>query len=136
MRRLALALALTYFALSASAAPFPTTILSGATTTTSAPPTGAYVCSGNPQTPSGRPYAFQAFQFVETGTGAVTATIQLMSSLDGVSWANYGTPIGLSGTAPQVATAYGNAPFNCWAAVVTAISGTGASITAEADFAP
>jgi hypothetical protein len=59
-----------------------------------------------------------------------------MSSLDGVNWTNFGSALSLTGTAPQNATAFGSSPFNCYAAVVTAITGTSASITVKADFAP
>jgi hypothetical protein len=117
---------------SALAAPSPTTILNAATTTSATPPVTACL----EQSTSNRPYPFQAFQLVETGTGAVTATVQIQSSNDGVSWVNYGAAVTLSGTTTAVNSAYGNAPFNCFGAIVTAITGTGAAVTVKMDAAP
>lgn len=133
MRRLALALALC--ALSVGALANPITLLSAVTTTTTSPP-AVSSCPNNPSTPTGRPYPFQSFQAVETGTGAITATVQILSSNDNVNWTNYGAALTLSGTTTATTSAYASAPFDCFGAIITAITGTGAAITLKMDVGP
>jgi hypothetical protein len=72
--------------------------------------------------------ANRAFQAIVSGTGAVTATVNVEVSLDGVNFLIQSTII-LSGT---TSATDGFASFAQWQYVrgnVTAISGTGAAVT-------
>lgn len=91
-------------------------ILPASTTTA----TGAWVYKGAVQT---------TFQATVTGTGAVTATVVIDCSNDGVNACS--TPLGsitLSGTTSNADGFTTAAPWKFVRARVTAISGTGASI--------
>lgn len=65
-----------------------------------------------------------------TGSGAVSANVQLEGSNDGVNWFIVGTALSLTGTAPQTGSivrvqfSYAQYRANC-----TAITGTSASLT-------
>ncbi len=72
--------------------------------------------------------ANRTFQATETGTGTVSATVEVQASDDGVGWVTLGT-ITLSGTSPATD---GFASSAAWQEVrgnVTAISGTSAAVT-------
>jgi hypothetical protein len=73
----------------------------------------------------------QTFQVVVTGTsGNVSATVQPIVSNDGVNWSNYGSAIATGiGTSPQQGIGPGAQAWQYFSAYVTAISGTGASVT-------
>jgi hypothetical protein len=61
----------------------------------------------------------------------VSATIQPIGSNDGINWVNDGATIAISsGTAPQSAAATVNSVFPYRSAYLTAISGTGAKVSA------
>lgn len=67
---------------------------------------------------------------VETGSGAVTASVQIEGSNDGANWFPVGGALALTGSAPQtgavvrVQFSYAQYRANC-----TAITGTSASLT-------
>ena len=88
---------------------------------TVAPTTGAAM--GAVQSPS------RTFQASVTGTGAVTATVTISGSNDGVNWVPLGT-ITLSGTAAATDGFVSQAVWLNIQAALTAISGTGAACTA------
>jgi len=69
-----------------------------------------------------------SFQASVVGTGAVTATVTI-ESYDGVAWATVGT-ITLSGTTSASDTLTLVGRYDSVRANVTAISGTGAAVTA------
>lgn len=90
--------------------------------------TATNVGSGTAYTvPKGTPN--RAFQAVVSGTGAVTATVAIYGSNDGVNWELIATII-LSGTASDSDGYVSAAPWPQLKAEVTAISGTGAAVTA------
>lgn len=67
---------------------------------------------------------------VETGTGAVTATVQLEGSNDGANWFAVGAALSLTGTAPQTGVAVRvQFSYAQYRANVTAITGTSATVT-------
>ena len=68
----------------------------------------------------------QGFQFNVTGTGAISATIQVIASNDGVNWFPYGAAQTVSGTTAATGAATGSAFVRYVSAYVTAISGTNA----------
>ena len=73
----------------------------------------------------------QLFQVIVkgTGTGNYTATVQLVGSNDNTTWLPYGNTISVSGTSPASTSFQGTTPFAFFGAYVTAISGTGASVS-------
>ena len=73
----------------------------------------------------------QTFQAVATTTsGNVTATVQPQGSNDGVNWVNVGSGITIaSGASPQIGSEVSNATFQYYRGNVTALTGTGASVT-------
>jgi len=71
----------------------------------------------------------RAFQATVTGTGAVTATVAIQVSNDDTNWITLGT-ITLSGTTSATDGFTSDAPWGYVRANVTAISGTGAAVTA------
>ena len=73
----------------------------------------------------------QTFHVVVTTTsGNGSATVQPMVSNDDVNWLAYGAPIVVaSGASPAQAAGNGSQPWERYTAYVTAISGTGASVT-------
>lgn len=67
---------------------------------------------------------------VETGTGAVSATIALEGSNDGANWFAVGAALALTGAAPQTGTVTRvQFSFAQYRANVTAITGSNASVT-------
>jgi hypothetical protein len=80
----------------------------------------------------GQPSSYQAVTVTVTApsSNAISATVQLMVSNDGVNWSNYGTAITASGTGTAFTVNQSlQASFAFWGAIVTAISGTGAAVT-------
>lgn len=75
---------------------------------------------------------YSTFQASVNGTGAVTATVVIDASNDGVYWCStaLGT-ISLSGTTSSSDGFTTTAPWKYIRARVTAISGTGATVTAN-----
>lgn len=69
----------------------------------------------------------QAFQFVVTGVGAVSATAQVYVSNDEVNWTPYGDAITAAGTNVGQQVQGGTQPWKHFGAYLTAISGTGAT---------
>lgn len=72
----------------------------------------------------GKPAPQQTFVLTVTGTGALSATAQVMVSNDGDNWLNYGAPITATNGVPAAQT--GNQVWEYFGAVLTAISGTNA----------
>ena len=94
-------------------------------------PTGSQMAmpGGGAGTPT-QPPAAQTFHVVVTGSGSVSATVQPLSSNDGVNWLDYGSAMAVAaGTAPQQTGANGAGVWAYYSAYVTAISGTGAAVT-------
>lgn len=88
---------------------------------------GATTVSNGPKVYKDSP--FSTFQATVTGTGTVTATVQIQCSNDGINWCS--TPLGtitLSGTTTSSDGFSSQAPWKYVMASVTAISGTGATI--------
>lgn len=72
----------------------------------------------------------QTFQAVVTGTGSVSATVQLNGSNDGVNWTAIGSGITItSGTSPQNGAQVSNTTYQYYQANITALTGTSASVT-------
>ena len=69
----------------------------------------------------------QTFHYVLTGIGTVSATVNVVVSNDGVNWLDL-NPVSLSGPAPQQNYLLGVNPWAYFAAYVSAISGTGATV--------
>ena len=97
------------------------------TTTTTVP---QYIAPAPPQTVAPPE---QSLQVNVTGTGAVSASVQVLASNDGQNWINYGSVITVAGTtsAGQFVTGggTGNTTYAQFAAIITAISGTNAAVT-------
>lgn len=74
------------------------------------------------------PPGLRTFQATVVGTGAVTATVVVWVSNDGVHFITLGT-ITLSGTTSATDGFGTNAPWAYLRGEVTAISGTGAAVT-------
>lgn len=90
-------------------------------------------------TQQSQPATYQAFTGKITGTGALSATVQIMVSNDytpalgvlGATWSNLSNgSMTISGTGQGSANLSANSSFSAWCAVLTAISGTGAAVTA------
>ena len=71
----------------------------------------------------------KTFQAFVTGTGALTATVLIEGSLNGVDWYTVAT-LSLSGTTRATAGNASNTPWALVRANVTARTGTGAAVTA------
>lgn len=72
-------------------------------------------------------------QVTVTGSGPVSGSVQFVASNDGVNWATVGSAVA-SGTGIGSANSLGssaNAPYRFWGGYVTAISGTGAIVSAN-----
>lgn len=89
---------------------------------------GQSVEPDGPTNPKMPPLA-QAFQLVVSGIGTVSATVQVLASNDGTNWVDYGDAVTATGTITGQAAWAGNQPFRHYAAILTAISGTGAAAT-------
>lgn len=95
-------------------------------------PTGSQIAnlSAGGALGSVQPPTNQTFHVVETGSGNVTATVQIFVSNDGQNFIAYGSAISIaSAAAPQQASSTGTAAWAYYTAQVTAISGTSASVT-------
>ena len=68
-------------------------------------------------------------QAILTGTGSVTATVNLVGSNDGLNWSNTGV-ITLTGTTKAIGFVAQQNPWAYYGATLTALTGTGASVTA------
>lgn len=71
----------------------------------------------------------QSFQLTVKGTGAVSATAQVYGSNDKVNWVPYGAAITSSGTGTGTNAQGGTTPYAFFGALLTAITGTGATAT-------
>lgn len=86
-----------------------------------------------PDNPNNAPLQ-QAFQLVVTGTGAVSATVQVYVTNDSNgdpslnNWTAYGDPVTASGTTTGTAVWSGAQPWRRYTAALTAISGTNAVV--------
>ncbi len=69
----------------------------------------------------------QTFQLNVSGTGTVSATVQLWVSNDGKNWATYMDPLTVTGTSPVTAGWGGTQGWAYFSATLPAITGTGAS---------
>lgn len=69
-------------------------------------------------------------QAVITGTGAVSATVTVQGSNNGVNWTTVGTAMSLSGSAADTKTQAVDYPWAQIRAVSSALSGTGATVSA------
>lgn len=78
-----------------------------------------------------RPAGLVSYQGSVAGTGAVSVTITIQVSNDGVNWITLGT-LSPTGTTNATDSINSNAPWANHRAVTTAISGTGATVTVAA----
>ena len=69
-------------------------------------------------------------QAVITGTGAVSATVTLQGSNNGVNWTTVGSAMSLSGTTSDTKTQAVDYPWAQLRAVSSTLSGTGATVSA------
>ena len=69
-------------------------------------------------------------QAVITGTGAVSATVTLQGSNNGVNWTTVGSAMSLSGTTSDTKTQAVDYPWAQLRAVSSVLSGTGATVSA------
>lgn len=77
-----------------------------------------------------KPGIYASFQAIVTGTGAVTATVAIQVSEDGVNWCT--TALGTISLTGTTTASDGFATASAWKYVranVTAITGTGASVS-------
>lgn len=95
--------------------------------------TTTYLLTGATGTTTGLPYdicsAYRTYQATVSGTGAVTATVVIEGSADGVNYLTLGT-ITLSGTTSATDGFVSQAKWAAVRAKVTAITGTGAAVNA------
>ena len=77
------------------------------------------------------------FVFVQ-GNGSVSCTVQMLGSNDPAvltgdttKWVNYGSTVTANGTTTGVNSSSGSTPFQYFAAIVTAISGTNAACSVK-----
>ena len=75
-----------------------------------------------------RPESVWSYQDSVSGTGAVSVTVTIQVSNDGVNWETFGT-MSPSGTTSASDKVTGDAPWALHRAVTTAISGTGATVS-------
>ena len=76
------------------------------------------------------PSGVKSWQAIVTGTGAVTATVQIQFSNDGTNWMSHADyTLTLSGTTSDVDAFTEEDAYAYHRASVTAISGTGAAVT-------
>lgn len=69
-------------------------------------------------------------QAVITGTGALTATVTLQGSNNGVNWTTVGSAMSLSGTTSDTKTQAVDYPWAQIRAVSSSLVGTGATVSA------
>ena len=72
----------------------------------------------------------QTVAVVVSGTGNVSATVQLQGSNDDINWQNAGTAITIaSGASPQLGNTIVNSTWQFFRGNITALTGTNASAT-------
>ena len=87
-------------------------------------PMSIQAVNGGPNPPT------QTVAALVTGTGNVSATLQLQGSNDAVNWQNAGTPITIaSGASPQLGNVIVNSTWQFFRGNVTALTGTSAGVT-------
>lgn len=103
----------------------------GGTPGSNLPPGSTFANPGGGAGAPTAPPTNQTLHAVVAGTsGSVSATVQPVVSNDGINWIAYGSPITIASAAtPQQGSAVGTAVWAFYSAYVTAISGTGASVT-------
>lgn len=69
-------------------------------------------------------------QAVITGTGALTATVTVQGSNNGVNWTTVGSAMSLSGTTSDTKTQAVDYPWALLRAVSASLTGTGATVSA------
>lgn len=72
------------------------------------------------------------YQAVITGTGSVSATVTIQVSNNGTNWETFGT-MSLTGTGSDTDSVTGNAPWRAHRAVVSSLTGTGATVSVYAE---
>jgi hypothetical protein len=72
----------------------------------------------------------RVYQATIAGTGAVSATVTIQGSCDGVSWVTIGSALSLSGTGSDTKAIESLYPWPQVRAVVASITGTGATVVA------
>lgn len=79
---------------------------------------------------SNSPPSTQTFVLTVTGSGDVSGTAQILASLDGVNFVNYGSAI-VAAAAPTTSSQaqVSQGTFEFYAAIITAIGGTNARAT-------
>lgn len=96
-------------------------------------PTNGQTINGAGQTvpnntvPEGVSAPYQTFVCSMTGTGTVSASVQIQGSNDGTNWVNLGSALSASGTAPVGEVA--NTTYKYFQGVVSSITGTAAAVT-------
>ncbi|MEO8391216.1 hypothetical protein [Polaromonas sp.] len=70
-------------------------------------------------------------QAVITGSGAVTATVTVQGSNDGVNWSTIGAALSLTGNDADTKTQAVDYPWAYIRAVSSALTGTGAKVSAN-----
>lgn len=76
---------------------------------------------------AGSPPTDQIFVLLVAGSGAVSASAQIVGSNDGVNFVNYGAAVAAAAAPTVSAQAQaGTSPFQYYSAIITAISGTNA----------
>lgn len=77
--------------------------------------------------PNGLSAPYQTFVCSMTGSGTVSASVQIQGSNDSINWVNIGSAMSASGTAPvgQVS----NTTYKYFQASVSSITGTAAAVT-------
>lgn len=113
-----------------------TYLLCQGVTGTQSAPSGGVLPTGSQRVTPGKmvsPINPQAQTFhvvVTTQSGNGSATVQPIVSNDGQNWSAYGSAIVVaSGASPAQEIGNGSQPWEHYSAYVTAISGTGASVT-------
>lgn len=81
----------------------------------------------NNYAPEGISAPYQTFVCSMTGSGAVSASVQIQGSNDGSNWVNVGSALSATGTAPVGSVA--NTTYAYFQAVVSSITGTSAAVT-------
>lgn len=69
-------------------------------------------------------------QAIITGTGALTATVTVQGSNNGVNWSTIGSALSLSGTTTDTKTQAIDSPWAFVRAVSASLTGTGAAVSA------
>lgn len=69
-------------------------------------------------------------QAIITGTGALTATVTVQGSNNGVNWSTIGSALSLSGTTSDTKTQAVDNPWAFIRAISASLTGTGATVSA------